>query len=121
MPDGSQVAGIIAERKLFNGKDVVDIRRGKNPQGITLADVYASVTHQTLTELERMEAIIKKERIVINDLQIMYGKDGVPVIADPLDAYAGKDAGDQEVQDTVVLLQSNKIMVENILEKKSKS
>ena len=119
LPDGSKVEGLIAERKMFNGKDFTSIRKGKNPQGVTLADVHDAVTPKTLEELKKMEEKIIKERIVIKDFQVMYGKDGMPTIADPLDAYAGKYATDKEIDDTVRALKNNMIMIENILEKKN--
>ncbi len=115
---GEVVEGIIAERKLFNGKDVLGIRRGNNAQGLTMEDVNNSITPETLEELKKMDKIIERDQVVIKDLQIMYGKDGTPVIADPMDAYAGKYADPDDVDRTRKTLKQNIEMVENILTSK---
>jgi hypothetical protein len=117
--DGCDVKGLVAERKLFNGKDVQSIRKGNNPQGLTMDDVRNSITPDTLKEVERVDAIIEKDKVVIKDLQIMYGKDGWPVIADPLDAYAGKYADEKDVLKSKVPLRQNIEMVKFILNSKT--
>ncbi|SBS38243.1 Putative deoxyribonuclease RhsC [Marinomonas spartinae] len=117
--DGSDVKGLVAERKLFNGKDVQRIRKGNNPQGLTMDDVKNSITSSTLKELEKMNQIIEKDRVVIKDLQIMYGQDGYPVIADPLDAYAGKYADEKDIIKNRVPLTQNIEMVKAILKEKN--
>lgn len=115
--DGSDVKGLVAERKLFNDKDVQSIRKENNPQGLTMDDVRNSITPDTLKELERMQDIINKDDLVIQDLQIMYGRDGRPVIADPLDAYAGKYATEKGLKSTKTAIRQNIDMVKNLLGK----
>jgi len=119
MPDGSQVQGIIAERKLFNSKDVFDnIYKGTNPQGVTQDMVYDTITQDTVVELEKMRETIIKNNVEVNDFQIMYGKDGKPVIADPKDIGVGKDADEGEVEKTIRKIESEIIMIKDIADKK---
>lgn len=77
-------------------------------------DVRNSIPPDTLEELERMQDIINKDDLVIQDLQIMYGR---PVIADPLDAYAGKYATEKGLKSTKTAIRQNIDMVKNLLDK----
>ncbi|GAA3918679.1 RHS repeat-associated core domain-containing protein [Litoribacillus peritrichatus] len=118
LPDGEKVKGLIAEKKLFNGKDILAIRKGKKAD-VSIEDVNQAVTQDTLDELNKMDRIIKKENLVIKDLQILYGEDGKPVVADPLDAYAGEYAEERDVKITKDRLRTNREMVEGIINKNS--
>ena len=69
-------------------------------------------------KLKQMESIIEKDQIVIIDLQIIYDKNGNPLIADPLDAYSGKYADKDGIDKTKRAISQNILMVEDILKKK---
>lgn len=117
LPDGV-VEGIISDKKYFNGKDVFgNIRKGTNPQGITLSEVYEIITPDTLSVIEKMEQTILKENLVIKDFQLMFGTDGLPVVADSLGAFVSS-ADNPALQRTLESVNSNKIMIENILKSK---
>ncbi|GLQ32681.1 RHS repeat-associated core domain-containing protein [Litoribrevibacter albus] len=118
LPGGEKVKGLIAEKKLFNGKDILAIRKGKKAD-VSMEQVSQAISQDTLDELNKMDSIIKREDLVIKDLQILYGEDGKPVVADPLDAYAGKYAEEKDVKITIKRLRTNREMVEDIINNSS--
>lgn len=123
MNDYTKTEGTLAERKLFNGKDVEKIRKGKNPQGITMVDVDNSITDETRSGLLDMREKIETEGIVIKDFQLMYGENGEAVIADPLDAYIVESSDPKALrahEETLSRLDTNIDMVDGVLARKSK-
>jgi len=119
LPDGSQVKGIISERKLFNSKDIYgDIYEEKHPLVTNKEMLYDIINQDTVVELEKMKEIIIKNNIEINDFQVMFGEDGRPVVADPKDIGIGKDADEGEVSITIDKIKNIIIMIKNIANKK---